>query len=137
DHRFGLFVGDETIESEMGDTPLGPLLTLIAADAVEQIQHRIFLVLGITRRRIDLHPAFCAHGLRVVINALKFAVIDSLARFVETVWRTRKGRLVVGLQFDWPAEAAATAACALLVWRGVSLGRRAFAFGRRFGRTKV
>ena len=62
----------------MGDTALGPLLSLIAAYAVEQIQHGILLVLGISGRRVNLHPAVHAHGLGVVIDAFEFAVLDTL-----------------------------------------------------------
>jgi hypothetical protein len=110
----------------------GPLLSLITADAVKQIQHGILLFRGITRRRVNLHPAFYAHGLGLIIDALKFAVLDSFARFVETVGRIRKGRFVVWFQFDWSAESTATTACALLSRRSVSFGRCSFAFGRGF-----
>src|SRR5688572_2644071 len=94
----------------MRDTALCPLLALIAANAVKQIQHGIFLAFGITGRRVNLHPAFHADGLGVVINPLKFAALDSLARFVETLWRIWEGRFVVRLQLDRAPKSAATAA---------------------------
>src|SRR5687768_1355896 len=94
----------------MSDTALGPFLALIAADAMEQIQHRIFLVFGVTGGRVNLHPAFYPDGLRVVIHALKLAAFDALARFVEALRRIRKGRFVVRLQLDWAAKSATAAA---------------------------
>src|SRR5688572_12136265 len=94
----------------MRDTALGPLLALIAADAVERIQHWILFVFGITRRRINLHPALRADGLRVVINAFKFAALDSVAWFVKSLGWIRKGRFVVWLQLDWAAKSATAAA---------------------------
>src|SRR5687768_11449396 len=93
----------------MRNTALGPLLALIAANAVEQIQHRIFILFGITGRRVNLHPAFCADGLRIVIDPFEFAALDSLVRFVEALWRIRKGRFVVWLQLDWAAKSATAA----------------------------
>src|SRR5688572_27886960 len=93
----------------MRDTTLNPLLALIAANAVEQIQDGISLAFGITRRRVNLHPAFYADGLRFVINAFKFAALASLAGLVETLWRIRKGGFVVRLQLDWAAKSTTTA----------------------------
>src|SRR5687768_870300 len=94
----------------MRDAALCPLLALIAADAVQQIQHGILFVLRVAGRRVNLHPAFCADGLRLVINAFEFAALDSVARFVETLWRIREGRFVVRLQLDWTAKSTTTAA---------------------------
>src|SRR5688572_808190 len=94
----------------MGDTALGPLLALIATNAMEQIQHRIFFVFGIAGRRVNLHPPFHPDSFRIVINPLEFAMRNSLARFVETLWRIRKGRFVVRLQLDRAAKSATAAA---------------------------
>jgi hypothetical protein len=115
----------------------GPLFALVAADAVEQIEHGIFLVLRIAGRRVNLHPALCAHRLRVVINALQFAVLDSFACFVESLGRIWKSRFVVRLQFNRSTESAAATARALLPRRGISFGCAAFAFGCGFRRTEV
>src|SRR5687767_7288363 len=94
----------------MSDTSLCPFLSLIAANAVEQIKHGIFRGFRITWRSVNLHPAFYAHGFGIVIDPFEFAALNSLARFVETLRRIRKGRFVVRLQLDGTAKSATTAA---------------------------
>src|SRR4051812_37100676 len=83
DDWIDFLLGDEIIENHMRDTALCPLLFLVSADAVEQIQHRILPVPGIARRSVNLHPALYADGPGVVINPFKFAVRDVVAPLVE------------------------------------------------------
>src|SRR5687767_4300073 len=101
----------------MRDTTLYPLLALIAADAMEQIQDGIFFVFGITRRRINLHPTFYTDCLGVVLNPLKFAMFNSFALFVETLRWIWKGWFVVRLYLDRPAKSPASA------WSALARGR--------------
>ena len=56
DHRHGLPVRKQVVQQEVGRGEALPL-RLVAADAVQQIEDRVFLVRGVARRRIDLHLA--------------------------------------------------------------------------------
>ena len=46
-------------------------LRLVPADAVEQVQHWVLLLRGVTRRRVDLHFAGRAHRLGIVGDHLQ------------------------------------------------------------------
>ena len=125
DHGFELLVCDQIIENDIRHSLLGPFLLLIAADAVEQIEHGILLVLVVAGRGIDLHPALHPNRLRVVIHALEFAVFDAFARLVESIRRIRKHGFVVRVQGDGAApQATATAPPALAAVGGGSRWRQ-------------
>ena len=65
DHRNHFLVGVKVVENHIGRTAARPLL-LVAADAVQEIQDRVGLVLRVPRRRVDLGHSFHAHRFRVV-----------------------------------------------------------------------
>jgi hypothetical protein len=67
DHRHDLLVGVEVVEDHVGDAAAGPFV-LIAADAVKEIQDRIFLVLRIAGRRVDLRLALRTDGGRIILD---------------------------------------------------------------------
>src|SRR5205807_9507085 len=64
-----------------------------------------FLDIGRTTPALHCFPTRRSSDL-----PFEFAAFDSVARFVETLWRIRKGRFVVRLQLDWAAKPATTAA---------------------------
>ena len=129
DHGLDFFVGDKVVENDIRHSLPGPFFLLVAADAVEQIQHGILLVFGIASRGVDLHPTLDSDGLGIVIHPLKFAVFDALSRLVESIWRVGEGGLVVGAQGDGAAKAATTTTPALAaVAGGGGLGGGRLAF---------
>ena len=83
---------------------------LVAADAVQQVEHGVLPVGGVTRRRVDVHLAARADRLRVVLDHLQLAVRDVVADRLEVGRRVVEGGLVVGAEHDGAAEAAAAAA---------------------------
>ena len=60
-------------------------LVLVAADAVEEVEDRIFLVLGVARRRVDLRLALHADRRRVVLDRLQLAAVDAVALGVKAL----------------------------------------------------
>jgi hypothetical protein len=91
DHRRRLLVGVQVVEDDVGGAAARPLV-LVAADAVEEVQDRILLVLGVARRGVDPHLALHAHGRRVVLDRLQLATVDAVALGVEA--RGRGGELL-------------------------------------------
>ena len=73
---------------------------LVAADAVQQVQHRVFLLRRVARRRVDLHLAGRADGLGVVGDHLQLPVRHVLALRVEPGGRIGERGHVVGVQHD-------------------------------------
>ena len=93
DHRHGLAGGDQVVH-DLGRTAQVEPLVLVAATAVQQVQHRIFLVSGslVAIRRIDAHAAVVAEGGRVpdlghgaVRHVLYHGQVAHLARHHEHV----------------------------------------------------
>ena len=91
DHRHGLAVGDQVVEQDVGLGEALPL-RLVAADAVQQVEHGILLVLRVAGRRVDVHLAPRADRLRVVLDHLQLAVRDRLAPLEDRVGRFRRRR---------------------------------------------
>ena len=103
DHRLGLAVGDQVVEEDVGRGEALPL-RLVAADAVQEIEHRVLLVLRVAGRRVDLHLARGPDGLRLVGHHLQLAVRDAFALGVKAGRRIGKRRNVVRVEHDGPAE---------------------------------
>ena len=82
--------------------PLG----FISADAVQEVEHGILLVLRITGRSIDLHLARCAHRFGVVFDHLQLAVRNVVALLVKPGRRIVEGRFVIRSEHDGPAKSA-------------------------------
>ena len=96
----------------LGDTAARPFV-LVAADAVEEVQDRILLVLGVSRRRIDLSLALDPDGRRVVLDRLELAVVDAVTANIETIRRrgeTAVSRLGVAGNVANASTAQATSA---------------------------
>ena len=88
DHRHRLLVGVQVVEDHVGRAAARPLV-LVAADAVQQVQDRVLLVLGVPRRRVDLRLALDADRRRVVLDRLQLAALDAVALLVEALGRGR------------------------------------------------
>src|SRR5262245_37299917 len=112
DHRLDLLVGNQIIENNVGNTPSRPLLSLVAADAVQHIELGILLVRGIAGRRVDLHPPLHADGFGIVVDPLELAFGDAFARLIKSLGRRREGRFVVRAKHDRAAKPATTTASA-------------------------
>ena len=102
DHGCGLAVGDEVVQQHirMGEAfPLG----FIAADAVQEVEHGILLVLRVSGRCVDVQLALRAHGLGIVFDHLQLAVRDAVALFIEAFWRHGEGGFVILSENDLAA----------------------------------
>ena len=107
----------------------GPL-AVVAADAVQQVEHRILAAGRVAGRRVDAHLAARAERLGVVLNGRELAVGDVGAPLVEAGRGIGEGGLVVRAQFDRSAETAAARSPRLLR-SGRSLGLDAASAGAR------
>ena len=105
DHRLGFSVGDEVVEEHVGRGETLPL-GLVAADAVEQVEHGIFFLRRVTGRRIDVHAAAGADGFGIVFDHLQLAVRDAVALRVPACGRLGKSGFVVGVERDVAARDA-------------------------------
>ena len=94
DHRHGLLVGVQVVEDHVGRTAPRPLV-LVAADAVQEIENRIFLVLGVARRRVDLRLSLRADRRRVVLDRLQLAAVDAVALDVKSLGGRGEGSSLV------------------------------------------
>ena len=106
-----------------------------AADAVQQIEHRVLATGRVAGRRVDAHPAARSERLGVVLDGRQLAVRDIVTLDIEPGRRIGEGGLVVRAQLDRSAEAASAAASAGLRRRGAGcrglLGRRERSGGQR------
>ena len=75
DHGHGFFVGDEVVEDLVGRAEARPM-SLVAADAVHQVEDRVFLISIIIGRGVDDRFAVDADALGVVRNGLQLAFRD-------------------------------------------------------------
>ena len=106
DHRRGLPVGQQVVEEDVGRGESLPF-RLVAADAVQQIEHRILLVRASSRAAC--RPASCG-AVPTVFES--YSIISSLpcgipSRFaLNARRRIGKRRNVVGLQDDGSAKPA-------------------------------
>ena len=100
-------------------------LSLISNNAVQEVEHWIFLVLGIAGRSIDLHLARCAHRFGLVFNHLQRAMRNAIALLVKPGRRIVEGSFVIGSEHDRPAESARPTARPFTGWSigGFSRGR--------------
>src|SRR5262249_43056416 len=62
----------------------------VPADAVEEVEHRVLLVLRVARRGVDPGLARDADGLRVVLDRLQPAPLDVVTLLVEALRRRRE-----------------------------------------------
>ena len=104
DERHHLAVRDQVVEQLGGMGEADPL-GLVAADAVQQIDDGVLLVLAVARRRVDVHLAPRADRLRVVLDQLQRAVRNRFAALEDRVRRFGEGGHVVGLEDDGPRHA--------------------------------
>src|SRR5262249_21975791 len=121
DHRHRLLVGVQVVEDHVGLAAPRPLL-LVAADAVEEVENRIFPVLGVPRRRVDLRLALHPDRRRVVLDRLQLATVDAFALDVKALWRRGERFLLVLLAlraalFFWLRRLAVR-----LAWLGCHTG---------------
>lgn len=86
DHRRRLLFGIQVVENLIGDAAARPFV-FVAADPVQQVEHRILLILGIPGRRIDLRLPFGPDRRRVVLDGLELAPRDALAADVKAFCR--------------------------------------------------
>ncbi len=106
-HRHGFVVRDQIVEQPVGcgeTLPFG----LITADSVQQIEHRILLILRVPRWRIDIHLARGADRLGVVLDHLQLAMPDFFASGNDALRRVGIDLFVVRTKLNGTAEAART-----------------------------
>ena len=106
DHRDGLAVGDEVVQDGVGPHVAGPFV-LVAADAVQQVEHRIAALARVAGRQIDQRLAPPAGDARLVAERLHPARSDAGPRFVEAPRRWRRRADIVGCQHDPPGKVGA------------------------------
>ena len=95
----GLAIGDEVVEQRVrgGESlPFG----LVAANAMEQVQDRVFAILGISRGRVHIGLAAGPDRLGFVLDHLQLAAGNPVAAGHDTCRGFRVGLLVVRAQFD-------------------------------------
>ena len=88
DHRHGLLVGVQVVEDHVGRAAARPLV-LVAADAVQQVQDRVLLVLRVPRRGVDPRLALHPDRRRVVLDRLQLAALDAVAAGCRIPWAAR------------------------------------------------
>jgi hypothetical protein len=81
---FGLPVRVQVVEDHVRRSTPRPLV-LVAADAVEEVQDRILLVLRVARRSVDSRLPLCPDRRRVVLDRLQLATVDAVPFLVEVV----------------------------------------------------
>ena len=109
DHGNNLLIRDQIIQDHFrlaGALPFG----LIPTNAMQEIEHRVLLIGGITGRSVDVHVAARADRLRIVLNHLQLAVRNVIADDVEFGRRIGEGRFVVGSECDRTSESSAATA---------------------------
>jgi hypothetical protein len=101
DHRYGFPVGNQVVEDRTGGSWAGPM-RLVAADAVQQIEHGVPLVRRIAGRQVDRRRSLATRDFRIELDALDDACRYAFAWHVETHWRRRKG--CFGTRLRWITE---------------------------------
>ena len=103
DHWNCLAVRDQVVQQHVRGRETLPF-RFIAANPMQQIEHRILFLCGITRRRIDVHLSLCANRLRFVLNHFQFAMSNAVSLCHDAVIRIGINLLIIRSQFNRPAK---------------------------------